>query len=652
MHSRHRSLLAVLVISGMIALWAAPGAVSGSASDGATSGESWGTIELGRPAQGSSREPTYGTLEGHRRVVVRDLPAASASLLEDSAARLNPRRTLQTGIRAAGGVAGEPPEVNAVDRAAQQTLLGAAPPTTATSFDGIDNTLNGAVTGFVVSPPDPQIAVGPNHVVEFVNIVGRITDRNGFVGAASDFALRDFFGVPPATLDTDPKVIYDAIAGRFFATYIDFDASDGRLYLAISQTSDPTGAWNTYFLTCPGCIPDYPGIAVTNDKFTISTNLFPIAPGNFLGEQTLVVQKSDVLTGETLPDSTIFPLNATRFTVRPAQNLSPADDQYLTTWNAFVLNEITVIRITGTPEAANVTEASATDLVTLVQDDPPNSLTAGAADCIVFEVNLGTPPCIDSGDFRMLEAVWRNQSLWSGASATCGAPARSCAHLVEVETVGAPSVVQDIMFGAAGEYYSWPAIRTDASGNLYVSMTHTNTSIFAEARVAGRLVTDPLGTMTGSKLLRAGDVVHVSGRWGDYLGAAVDPTFPQCVWVVGQYARSASGPDWGTYIGSLSYTVNGCSDLSTDTDGDGCTDQQELRPNPSLGGQRDPNSFWDFFDVPVGGSPRDQAVNEFDIGAVVLRFGRFVEPPPTKAEAFVEALTAPPDMTSYHAAYD
>ena len=659
MHSRHRSLLsflAVLITSGMLALWAAPGAVSGSATSGVAIGESSGTIELGRTAQGLSREPTYGTLGGHRRVVVRDLPAASASVIEDSKARLIPRRTAEIGIRATGSGDGASPEANAVDRAAQPALLGGVPPTTATSFDGVDNAVNVSVTRFNVSPPDPQIAVGPNHVVEFVNIVGRITNKSGVV-AVPDFALRDFFPLPPSTLDTDPKIIYDAIAGRFFATYIDFDASDGHLYLAISETSDPTGAWNTYFLSCPGCIPDYEGIAVTNDKFTISTNLFPIAPGSFIGEQTLVVQKSDVMAGDPAPDITIFPIAETRFTVRPAQNLSPADDQYLTTWDSFVLNEITVIKITGTPEAGNVIEASVTNLTTLVQDTPPPSLTAGTEKCFVSGVNFGTPPCIDSGDFRLLEAVWRNKSLWSSSSSTCVPPGdgtvRSCAHLVEVETAGTPSVVQDIMFGAIGEYYSWPAIRTDASGNLYVSMTHTNSMIFAEARVAGRLATDPLGTMSGSKLLRAGDVVHVSGRWGDYLGAAVDPVFPQCVWVVGQYAKSTSGAAWGTYIGSLSYTTNGCSAVATDTDGDGCTDQEELAVSPTLGGQREPTNFWDFYDVPAGAPPlRDQMVNIIDIAAVVLRFGTVSDPPLTKQAALLEAVMAPPDMSSYHAAFD
>ncbi len=59
-----------------------------------------------------------------------------------------------------------------------------------------------------------------------------------------------------------------------------------------------------------------------------------------------------------------------------------------------------------------------------------------------------------------------------------------------------------------------------------------------------------------------------------------------------------------------------------DSDGDGCANDRELGPDELLGGRRDPNYFWDFFDVPAG-SPlvRDGAVAAPDIAAVVARFG-------------------------------
>ena len=90
-----------------------------------------------------------------------------------------------------------------------------------------------------------------------------------------------------------------------------------------------------------------------------------------------------------------------------------------------------------------------------------------------------------------------------------------------------------------------------------------------------------------------------------------------------------------------------------DDDNDGCTDEQELGLSATLGGRRNPHSYWDFFDTPAGTPPaRDQIVNIIDIAAVVLRFGTVSDPPPTKEEALAEALMPPSDLTSYHAAFD
>ncbi len=548
--------------------------VTASAADGR------GAAGVASPRTASAAaEDADGSLRGPRVVVVRELPALRANRALHEEPVTMPRRLAPAGFRRGTGLR-EPARANVVDPAARQAPQPRAAPTLSSfSFEGLDNNDNVSVVFFSLTPPDPQLAVGPNHVLEMINVVGRVFDRNGSV--VQTFSLASFFGVPAGYRDTDPKIIYDALSDRWFASYVSFidhasGSDEGLLHLAISQTDDPTGAWNVYDVTFVNVFPDYAGLGLTDDKVTLSANVFDIdgppgvSPGcspfsGYCGEQTIVIEKSDVLAG--VPAGSVgtflFPRNSSRFTVRPAHSLSSVSDQYLTTWNAFVADELTVIRITGTPDGGDVTEASATNVTTLVQDDPPPSLTAGVGDCsLQFQGNLGPPPCVDSGDFRMLEAVWRDNSLWSAASAACTPPGdgtvRSCAHLVEVETVGAPSLVQDIMFGAANEYFSWPAIRTDSSGNLYVSLTHTSTSIFAEARVAGRQAGDAPNTMSGSILLRAGDVVHASGRWGDYLGAAVDPANPSCIWLVGQYAKSTFGPNWGTYIAATSFSSADC----------------------------------------------------------------------------------------------
>ncbi len=85
-----------------------------------------------------------------------------------------------------------------------------------------------------------------------------------------------------------------------------------------------------------------------------------------------------------------------------------------------------------------------------------------------------------------------------------------------------------------------------------------------------------------------------------------------------------------------------------DADQDGCIDEQEAQTLPASetsGGHRDPNNFWDFFDVPTGpGLMRDRSVSGPDIFAVIGRFN-------TTGNPAVDPLSPPPS-SGYHSAYD
>ncbi|MGB2695735.1 MAG: flexitail domain-containing putative surface protein [Dehalococcoidia bacterium] len=69
----------------------------------------------------------------------------------------------------------------------------------------------------------------------------------------------------------------------------------------------------------------------------------------------------------------------------------------------------------------------------------------------------------------------------------------------------------------------------------------------------------------------------------------------------------------------FSQGVTAQAGLSLDSDGDGCTDGEELGPSPQLGGMRDLNNPWDFFDTP----PRDNSITVADILRIVVHFGTY-----------------------------
>jgi len=94
----------------------------------------------------------------------------------------------------------------------------------------------------------------------------------------------------------DPVVLYDQAADRWFAS--EFSLPNGGsgpeyLLLAVSQTSDPTGAWYRYGFEFPQ-FPDYPHYGIWPDGYYVSVNRF--APG-FTGTYAAAFERDSMLVG-------------------------------------------------------------------------------------------------------------------------------------------------------------------------------------------------------------------------------------------------------------------------------------------------------------------------------------------------------------------
>ncbi len=422
-------------------------------------------------------------------------------------------------------------------------------PSVVTQFDGLANVDQGST----VFPPDDNLGVGPSHIFQMVNITGRITDKSGL--APSTFSLRGFFGVDPGFGESDPRVLYDAISGRWFGVYLQYSqvSSSSALILAVSTSSDPTGLFCRYRLGNPASenfLQDFPMLGMSDDKVVVSYNgfTFPLSTTTFLGSGYYVVKKTDLLACGTAAVSRAAPSPA-RVSPQPAQSLGSTSNLYMPTHN--FTGTLTLLTIAGIPGVTPVTEAS-TPLAIRSWSAPPNAFQPG------FSIQL------DTGDSRVLSAAWQSQSLWLAGGEACLPPGdsgfRACLRVIEVRT-DTMTVRQDMTRdGGAGNYYFYPAVRPDASGNLHVVFTHSSTVAFPSVRATGRLAGDPLNTLQASILLRAGGGAQTDidpnlgvGRMGDYAGAAVDPSDPQTVWVIGEYIRATGGRNWGTWVAQLRF---------------------------------------------------------------------------------------------------
>ena len=158
-------------------------------------------------------------------------------------------------------------------------------------------------------PPDPNGAAGPNHYVEWIN--GRFSVYNktnaSRVYTLTDLAFWSQAGVTiPSSWDvTDPRLVYDPMVQRWFASMVDFDPSGAINYnhflLAVSASADPTGTWRgVSFLSDTNSVnfADFPRLGVDGQGVYLSGDMFP-PTGNSVGASLVSIPKTNLL-GTTL----------------------------------------------------------------------------------------------------------------------------------------------------------------------------------------------------------------------------------------------------------------------------------------------------------------------------------------------------------------
>ncbi|NUR21633.1 hypothetical protein [Frateuria sp.] len=230
-------------------------------------------------------------------------------------------------------------------------------PQLAGGFDGLnfrDQRYANHGNQFSVEPPDQGLCAGNGFVMESVNDVLAIYDRSGnkLVGPVD---LNTFYGYAAAINRTtgafgpevtDPTCYYDADTQRWFQVVLTLDrvgtssslSGNNHLDIAVSQSADPTGAWNVYRLPaqnngtqgtpdhgCAGgfCLGDYPHIGADAHAFFVTTNEFALFGSGFYGAQIYAISKQALAAGDPSPNVVLFnggdpSIPAPAFTVWPA----------------------------------------------------------------------------------------------------------------------------------------------------------------------------------------------------------------------------------------------------------------------------------------------------------------------------------------------
>lgn len=410
-------------------------------------------------------------------------------------------------------------------------------------------------TGF--RPPDPDLGVGPNHIVAVVNSSLAFYTKAGNQDFQQDFEtfFQTFFPQGGSFL-FDPKVHYDRHAGRFVVIVLDFDASTqrSRVLLAVSDDNNPNGNWHQYAIdvktTVSGsvCWGDYPGFGYNKDGYVVALNLFTFAGDAFRGVRLTTIRKSSVLNGGTAATTAFVNTAGDSFSLQAAEVFDAAvSKMYLmNTASTSQIKIWTLDGLDGTPAAPttqNVTVPS-----------------------FVFPPATGAPSSggrlLDELDGRLINVAYRGAKLLTVHAVQATTDSRNRIRWYEFTQplAAAATLAQSgevIEPTTANNHFHMGAISKNAAGDIGLIFTRSGTNIVADIMRTARKASDPVGTM-GNPVLVQGSVGPTYGfsaqvnRWGDYAGLRVDPNDDATFW--GIHMNGDTGTLWKTEVFSFAVT--------------------------------------------------------------------------------------------------
>ena len=460
-------------------------------------------------------------------------------------------------------------------------------PAIASAFEGLTQ----GEVGFSAAPPDTILAVGPEHVLQAVNLAVRLTDRQG--GAVVDQRLQDHFGLPATggstdPLVTDPKVFYDAMSRRFFLLMVavDFDRqSFARVYLSVSRTPTPATLggqdWCNYAIDSRlgDTWSDYPGLGMNERWLAISTNNFPFQ-GFSVQARLFVADKTKLVdNAASCPSVKFFKFNLrqndlTEFNPQPAQHYEPTglpgEPLYAVSTDIRGASRYKLYRIQGKKKKPG----GRPKLFRVWVDAMESYVIPPTA------TQTGTGERVDTGDPRVMQQiVYRHGRLWFAHATGCRVKGvshnQSCVRVVRVD-VGDKSAAVDFeqTLGKKREHYFWPGVVVTPGGAVVAAfqrsgdertlgVAYTGMRDGSAVRLAKRKGFDKVKvavpgecTLQNAQLLTlpTGEQA-IRVRSGDYVGIAPDPESEE-VWFAGEYGKSAFGGFscvWGTRVLRVRY---------------------------------------------------------------------------------------------------
>jgi hypothetical protein len=412
------------------------------------------------------------------------------------------------------------------------------------------------------APPDPNVAVGPNHIVQLVNTEVAVYTKSGTIFSGYPKTLGSVFsnlGGGCTGEWGDPIVQYDKVADRWLISQLEsFSAPFGEC-IAISQTNDPTGAYYLYSYSFGSNLNDYPKFGVwptsTNSAYLGTYNLFANG-ASFVGAALCAYDRAAMLSGAANPAQVCFTItNDAGYLPSDldGQTLPPAGAPgiFLT---FETLSSLRYYQLS--PDFANPSSST----LSAPTDITVASFTeaCGGGTCIP---QPGTSQQLDSlGDRPMYRMAYRNfgdhEALVLNHSVTAGSSVGVRWYELRSPLTGAFTLYQQGTFAPDATYRWMGSTAMDSAGDIAIGYSASSSSVFPSISYTGRAPTDALGTMRAESNMLTGSGAQSGGlsRWGDYTALRIDPGDDCTFWYTNQYQPSNGSFNWATFIGSFKFT--------------------------------------------------------------------------------------------------
>jgi hypothetical protein len=448
------------------------------------------------------------------------------------------------GHQFAGGVGGPDAAVQSAPGATQT-------PSPVANFEGV-----AVGQGGNWAPPDPNGTVGPNNYFEIVNDGIAIFSKTGSIvyGPVPTNTLWSGFGGGCQTNnDGDGTVSYDQFASRWIVSQFSVSSTPYLQCVAVSQTSDPTGAYYRYAFSYGNTdFNDYPKLGVWPDAYYTTYNIYANGE-NYTGPEVCALDRAKMDAGLAATQQ-CFKLGSNIGTLMPSTVDGPTPPPGGSP--NFVLS-----MATNSLQLWKFHVDWATPANTTLSGPQQFSVASFTKLCPVFQCvpQPGTSQKLDSlGDRLMYRLAYRNfgdhESLVVAHSVAL--TARGGMRWYEIRSPNtAPTVYQQSTYAPDNTWRWMGSVAMDHVGDMALGYAVSSSSVRPGVRYTGRLVGDPLNTMGSEVTIVSGTGSQIDGleRWGDYTSMSIDPSDDCTFWYVGEYLTSDGNWNWHTRIGSFRF---------------------------------------------------------------------------------------------------